>query len=194
MISIEEEKNQKRDNFIKYLNYFLEEYTDANNHESKFEKHSRNAANLARVAGESFCRFIILDSDKTNGEKEQRITDTLNKLIDTITRSNAPYIEDERNRNILQDRLKRILNIGNNDSHDTNYPTTKRDLDEVKSNILYLADYILGEQITQQVEEGLFKNDDKVNNSNGIINISSENFQGNVNHGDEATFGNQSFS
>ena len=170
-IDIEKEKNQKKDNFIKNLEYFLEEVNDAINNQDKFDRHSRNSANLSRVIGESFCRFIILDSDKTDGEKEQKIRDTLSKLIETITRQRSSYIENERERNILKDRLNRILSIGNNDSHDTNYPTNKRDLDEVKSNILFLSDFLLGERLTKTIEEKFILQNNQEDNKNGINNI-----------------------
>jgi len=193
-MNVEEEKGQKKDNFIQNLNYFLEEYSDAIKDERSFNRHSRNSANLSRVIGESFCRFIILDSNKPEAEKRGCITQTLSPLIDTITKSNNPYIEDERDRIILQDRLKRILSVGNNDSHDTNYPTNKRDLDEVKNNVLFLSGYILGEQLTVQIEENFSNKSKKQMDLGASIVINSDKFQGNVNKGDNATFGNQTFS
>ena len=135
-------KKEKIYNFENRLKGFLEEYEMAQNSLINFNRHSDNCGNQARKVAEAFCRYIILNSDKPDGQKIHELEGALSTLQEKVTRSTNVYIEDTREREVLKARLKRILDIGNDASHDNSIVITKYDLEEIKNNLLYFSEYL----------------------------------------------------
>ncbi|CAA6799314.1 MAG: Unknown protein [uncultured Sulfurovum sp.] len=150
-MTIETIKNQKKENFKNGLIGFLEEYQSAKNNPSSFNRHSDNCGNQARKVAEAFCRYIILNSDKPDGQKLNEIEGTLGTLHEKVTRSSNVYIDESREREVLKTRLNRILDIGNEASHDNNILTTQYDLDEIKNNLLYFSEYLFGQDYIDNI-------------------------------------------
>ena len=157
-MTIEELKEQKKENFKNGLIGFLEEYQSAQNNPNSFNRHSDNCGNQARKVAEAFCRYIILDSDKTDGQKENDIKGTLSPLYQKVTGNSTGYITDNRERDVLETRLKRILDIGNEASHDNNILTTQYDLDEIKNNLLYFSEYLFGQDFLENITSNVSNN------------------------------------
>jgi len=160
-MNIVELKEEKKENFKNGLIGFLEEYQSTQNNPNSFNRHSDNCGNQARKVAEAFCRYVILDSDKPDGQKENDIKGTLSPLYQKVTGNSTGYIADSQKREVLQIRLKRILDIGNEASHDNNVLTTQYDLDEIKNNLLYFSEYLFGkeyvENITSNISNNIYK-------------------------------------
>jgi len=150
-MTIEELKEQKKENLQNGLIGFLEEYQSAKDSPNSFNRHSENCGNQARKIAEAFCRYIVLNSDKPEAQRRNEIEGTLNRLSETVTRNTNGYIDDTREREVLQTRLKRILDIGNEASHDNNICTTQYDLDEIKNNLLYFSEYLFGQEFIDNI-------------------------------------------
>lgn len=157
-MTIEELKEQKKENFKNGLIGFLEEYHSAQNNSNSFNRHSDNCGNQARKVTEAFCRYIILDSDKPEGQKENDIKGTLSPLYQKVTGNSTGYIVNSRERDVLEIRLKRILDIGNEASHDNNILTTQYDLDEIKNNLLYFSEYLFGQDFLENITSNVSNN------------------------------------
>ena len=153
-------KNEKKENFKNGLKDFLEEYKSAQNTKNSFKRHSDNCGNQARKVAEAFCRYIILDSDKPDGQKKNEIEGTLSTLLEKVTRSSNVYIDNSRNRDVLKKRLKGILDIGNEASHDNSVVLTTYDLSEIKNSLLFFSEYLFGVNFSDNMsKEGLNKTD-----------------------------------
>ena len=153
-MNIDELKEQKKENFKNGLIGFLEEYKSAQNNLNSFNRHSDNCGNQARKVAEAFCRYVILSSDKPIGQKEHHAKqEKLRNLLDTVTstQNGHVYIENENDRKHLKIRLERILDIGNEASHENNIVLTQYDLDEIKNSLLYLSNYIFGQAFTENI-------------------------------------------
>jgi hypothetical protein len=157
-MKIEILKEEKKENFQNGLVGFLEEYQSAQNNPNSFNRHSDNCGNQARKVAEAFCRYVILNSDKSDGQKINEIEGTLSTLHEKVTRSKNGYIDDNRNREVLKTRLKRILDIGNEASHDNNILTTQYDLDEIKNNLLYFSEYLFGQNFVLNLTSNILNN------------------------------------
>ena len=149
-MEIEELKKEKKYNFENGLKGFLEEYEMAQNSLTSFPRHSNNCGNQARKVSEAFCRYIILKSNKPDGQKIHELEGALSTLQEKVTRSANVYIEDIRERDVLKARLKRILDIGNEASHDNSIVITQYDLNEIKNNLLYFAEYLFGQRFIEE--------------------------------------------
>ena len=168
-MEIEILKEEKKENVKNGLIGFLKEYESVQNNPNNFSRHSDNCGNQARKVAEAFCRYVILSSDKPDGQKINEIEGTLGTLHEKVTRSSNVYIEDSREREVLKTRLKRILDIGNEASHDNNVITTQYDLDEIKNNLLYLSEYLFGKEFVGNITSNI--------SSQNIIDNSPEDIQ-----------------
>jgi hypothetical protein len=157
-MEVEALKEEKKENFKNGLIGFLEEYQSAQNNSNSFNRHSDNCGNQARKVAEAFCRYVILNSDKPDGQKENDIKGTLSPLYQKITGNSTGYIIDSQEREVLQTRLKRILDIGNEASHDNNVLTTQYDLDEIKNNLLYFSEYLFGQNFIENITSNNLNN------------------------------------
>jgi len=129
---------EKRKNFKNGLKKFLDEYKLAENNPSDFKRHSENCGNQARTIAEAFCRYIILRSDKSEVDKLKAITGMLNKLIETISQNQNPYIDKYNRRKSIESRLNIIRITGNEASHDNETLISKLELEELKITLLQL--------------------------------------------------------
>jgi len=164
-------KEEKKENFKNGLIGFLEEYQSAQNNSNSFSRHSDNCGNQARKVAEAFCRYTILDSDKPDGQKKNEIVGTLGTLHEKVTRSSNVYIENENERETLKTRLKRILDIGNEASHDNSVVTTQYDLDEIKNNLLYFSEYLFGQEFLSSISENILNSSSSLTLDNSLSNI-----------------------
>ena len=174
-MTIDELKEQKKENFKNGLIGFLEEYQSAQNNPNSFNRHSDNCGNQARKVAEAFCRYIILDSDKPDGQKINEIEGTLGTLHEKVTRSSNVYIDNNREREVLKTRLRRILDIGNEASHDNNILTTQYDLDEIKNNLLYFSEYLFGQEFLENITSNISNNISQSTLDNSLEDIEKSN-------------------
>jgi len=140
------EKEKKQSNFEDGLKEFLIEYDLAINNPSDFKRHAENCGNQARKIGEAFCRYIILDSNKSENDKIKAIKKLLFNLTKIISEEENQYIIEKHDRNTIKGRLDRLRNIGNPASHDNEIITNQFDLDEIKNNLLYFENYLFGDK------------------------------------------------
>ena len=187
-MEIEELKEAKKENFQNGLIGFLEEYVLAQNNPNSFSRHSDNCGNQARKVAEAFCRYVILNSDKPNGQKINEIEGTLGTLHEKVTRSSNVYIDDSREREVLKTRLKRILDIGNEASHDNNIVTTQYDLDEIKNNLLYFSDYLFGREFIDGITSNSLNNSSESTLDNSLEGIEGSNIE--IKLGEDTTLKN----
>ena len=186
-MTIEELKEQKKENFQNRLIGFLEEYQLAKDSPNSFNRHSENCGNQARKVAEAFCRYIILNSDKPEGQRRNDIRDTrLNTLSETVTRNTNVYIDDTRDREVLKTRLKRILDIGNEASHDNNICTTQYDLDEIKNNLLYFSEYLFGQEFIDNITSTNINNSSSSTLDNSLEDIEDSEIE--IQLGKDTTF------
>ena len=185
-MTIEELKEQKKENLQNGLIGFLEEYQSAKDSPNSFNRHSENCGNQARKVAEAFCRYIILNSDKSEGQRINEIEGTLNRLSETVTRNTNVYIDDTRDREVLKTRLKRILDIGNEASHDNNICTTQYDLDEIKNNLLYFSEYLFGQEFIDNITSTNINNSSSSTLDNSLEDIEDSEIE--IQLGKDTTF------
>jgi len=151
-MTIEELKEQKKENVKNGLLNFLEEYQSSQDNPNSFARHSNNCGNQARTIGEAFSKYIILNSnidDET--EKRNTLNKTLGDIGRRIIRQNNRYIEDDRDWNRIKLSIERILDIGNNASHDNENPTSTLDLEAIKNALFYLGEYLFGQEFMNNI-------------------------------------------
>ena len=151
-MTIDEIKEQKKENVKNGLLNFLEEYQLSQDNPNSFNRHSNNCGNQARTIGEAFSKYIILDSDiDDETQKRNTLNGTLGDIGRRIIRQNNRYIEDDRDWNRIKLSIERILDIGNNASHDNDNPTSELDLEAIKNALLYLGEYLFGQEFIERI-------------------------------------------
>ena len=158
-MTIEELKEQKKENVKNGLLGFLEEYQSAQNDSNSFSRHSNNCGNQARTIAEAFSKFIILNNNiDSETEKRNLLNKTLGDIGRRIIRQNNRYIDEERAWNRIKISIERILDIGNNASHDNENLTTELDLEAIKNALLYLSEYLFGQDFIENITLGSSNN------------------------------------
>ena len=151
-MTIEELKEQKKENVKNGLFNFLEEYQLSKDNPNSFDRHSKNCGNQARTIAEAFSKYIILNSDIDDETKKREfLNKTLGEIGRRIIRKDNRYIEDDRDWNRVKLSIERILDIGNNASHDNENPTSKLDLEAIKNALLYLGEYLFGQEFIDNI-------------------------------------------
>jgi len=128
--------------FFKKFEDFKKDYNLAINNKDDFERIANSCGTQARKMAESFCRCIILNSNKSD---EDKVTDTKGNLFDIIkklTRDDTPYFTDKEARKDFKRRLTSIREIGNIASHDSDKKITDIDLSEINNSLLFLSNYL----------------------------------------------------
>jgi len=152
-INIENEASNKKRDFIENFKNFYKQYITSSSNMENFD----NCACLARRTAESYCRYVILNSNKTNEEKRELLYKTekerytLGTLKDNILKKeNAVLKFNEEAKKHLRTELELVLHKGNLGCHDNDkdFSITLRDLEKVKPIILDLADYVLDSEYT----------------------------------------------
>jgi hypothetical protein len=157
-ININNEVNNKRKDFIANFKNFYKQYVNSSSSIENLD----NCACLARRAAESYCRYVILDSNKTDEEKKdllyktEKERHTLGALKDNILKKEDAVVRfNEEEKKHLRTELELVLHKGNHGCHDNDKgsATTLRDLEKIKPIILDLADYILDSEYTDLLIE-----------------------------------------
>jgi len=158
-MTIEELKEQKKENVKNGLFDFLEEYQLSQDNPNSFARHSKNCGNQARTIGEAFSKYIILNSDMDDETQKRNILNsTLGDIGRRIIRQKNRYIEDDRDWNRIKLSIERILDIGNNASHDNENPTSELDLEAIKNALLYLVEYLFGQEFINNITSNNLNN------------------------------------
>jgi len=153
-ININNEATNKKKDFIENFKKFYKQYVESSSSRENLD----NCVCLARRTAESYCRYVILDSNKTDEEKKELLyktekeRHTLGALKDNILKKEDSVIKfTEEEKKHLRTELELVLQKGNHGCHDNDKgsATTFRDLEKVKPIILDLADYILDSEFTE---------------------------------------------
>jgi len=188
-MTIEELKEQKKENVKNGLLNFLEEYQSSQDNPNSFARHSNNCGNQARTIGEAFSKYIILNSnidDET--EKRNALNKTLGDIGRRIIRQNNRYIEDDRDWNRIKLSIERILDIGNNASHDNENPTSALDLEAIKNALLYLGEYLFGQEFIDNITSTNINNYSSSTLDNSLEAIEESEIE--IKLGEDTTFKN----
>ncbi len=143
--------NKKKDNFVQNLKEFLIIYREIIQSKSYSARERKNCGNQARDTAEAFCKSVIGEYIAETGKGESNLYGMILKL------KNRKYNFNTYTKRNIIDRLHRIRIVGNNASHNTQYRSTLYDIKELNNNLLYLSTILLGEEETQEIQQGVFE-------------------------------------
>ena len=182
-VNINNEVSDKRKDFIENFKNFYKQYSMSSLNMEALD----NCACLARRTAESYCRYVILDSNKSDDEKKDLLYKnekeryTLGTLKDNILKKENSVIRfNEEEKKHLRTELELVLHKGNHGCHDNDKgsATTLRDIEKIKPIILDLADYILDSEFTDLLIKDMnseieVEAQNKENKNESILNQSS---------------------